>query len=167
MIENVHQRLVRAEPARVGELLERLAGVDSPLWPVDRWPALLLDRPLAVGATGGHGPVGYTCTAHEPGRRVEFAFAPGVGLRGTHSLTVLDGPEPGTCLLRHDLRATTYGAGRLAWPLAVRWLHDALLEDLLDRAETAVGTPRAKPARWSPWVRFLYWKETSKAAARR
>jgi hypothetical protein len=43
----------------------------------------------------------------------------------------------------------------LGWPLAVRWLHDALIEDLLDNAElAATGTVR-RPARWSPWVRML------------
>ena len=44
---------------------------------------------------------------------------------------------------------------RLLWPLGVRWIHDAVLEDLLDRAEAAVGAGPARPARWSPWVRLL------------
>ena len=30
-----------------------------------------------------------------------------------------------------------------------------VLEDLLDRAEAALGTGPARPARWSPWVRLL------------
>jgi hypothetical protein len=43
----------------------------------------------------------------------------------------------------------------LVWPLAIRWLHDACLEDLLDRAGAEVGSPAASPSRWSPWVRVL------------
>ncbi len=37
----------------------------------------------------------------------------------------------------------------------MRWLHDAVVEDLFDRAERALGTGPARPARWSPWVRAL------------
>lgn len=47
------------------------------------------------------------------------------------------------------------GPADVLWPLAVRWLHDAVVEDLLDRAEATVGTGPARPARWSPWVRLL------------
>jgi hypothetical protein len=43
----------------------------------------------------------------------------------------------------------------VAWPVAIRWLHDAVLEDLLDRAELAVTGTVARPAVWSPWVRLL------------
>lgn len=37
----------------------------------------------------------------------------------------------------------------------IRWIHDAVIEDLLDRADTAVGHAPAQPAAWSPWVRLL------------
>ncbi|MGQ0841045.1 SRPBCC family protein [Actinokineospora sp.] len=154
MIDNMHRRDLPVDPTRAGELLDRIVGTDSPLWPTDTWPPLLLDRPLGVGAAGGHGPIRYTCTAYTPGRLVEFTFAPGLGVRGTHTLEVLDGPG-GTSVLRHVLRGRPEGTGRAAWPLAIRWLHDALLEDLLDRAAAAVGHPPARRARWSPWVRVL------------
>ncbi|MGW3967282.1 hypothetical protein ACWED2_46225 [Amycolatopsis sp. NPDC005003] len=36
-----------------------------------------------------------------------------------------------------------------------RPLHDALLEQLLDRAESAVTGRVERPVRWSPYVRFL------------
>jgi hypothetical protein len=44
---------------------------------------------------------------------------------------------------------------RFGWPLAVRWLHDALIEDALDRAETATAARPVPARRWSPWVRLL------------
>ena len=44
---------------------------------------------------------------------------------------------------------------RVVWPLVIRWLHDAVVEDLFDRAEQALGTGPAQPGRWSPWVRLL------------
>ncbi|MEU5692535.1 SRPBCC family protein [Actinosynnema sp. NPDC020468] len=139
VVENVHFRALPTDG-----VVEHLAD----LWP-RRWPKLVLDRPPGVGATGGHGFVRYTCTAHEPGRRIEFAFDPRVGLHGTHAFEVVPGG------LRHVLRGRTTGWMRLGWPLAVRWLHDALVEDLLDNAATFAGVPPERPARWSWWVRVL------------
>lgn len=113
------------------------------------------ERRLAVGAAGGHGPIRYSVEAYTPGTMVRLRFAPSLGLHGTHALLVLSDGDGGT-LLRHELVARTSGRMRLAWPMAVRWLHDALIEDLLDRAETEVDGAVARPARWSPWVRLLH-----------
>ena len=147
MIRNVHTRQV-PNPA---ELVDRVPD----LWPSPRWPPLVLDRPLGPGATGGHAFVRYRCTAHVPGRRVEFTFDPAIGLVGTHTFEVVPGG------LRHTLVGRARGWTRLTWPLAIRWLHDALIEDLMDNAARAAGHPPAHPNRWSPWVRLL------RAAAKR
>ncbi|MFI9009715.1 SRPBCC family protein [Actinosynnema sp. NPDC053489] len=147
MIHNVHTRRIPDGANLVDRVVE--------LWPADRWPPLVLDRPLGVGADGGHGFVRYRCTAHEPGRRAEFAFGPTTGVAGTHVLEAVPGG------LRHTLTGRPRGLMRLWWPLAVRWLHDALIEDLLDNAARAAGHPPVHPARWSTWVRLL------RAAARR
>jgi hypothetical protein len=147
MVTNVHQRSYPVDP---GGLLDRVAGRDSPVWPVDSWPAMILDRPLSVGATGGHGPVRYSVTGYEPGRRVDFAFAPDFWAKGTHTFEVLDGTT-----LRHTMVVRPAGAGHLLWPLAFRWLHDAFMRDLLDRAGDALGQPPATRGRHSPWVRLL------------
>jgi hypothetical protein len=141
MIENVHTRLFPDSAGLVDRVVE--------LWPSDRWPPLVLDRPLGVGASGGHAFVRYRCTAHVPGQRVEFAFDPRIGLVGTHVFEAVPGG------LRHTLTGRPRGLMKLVWPLAVRWLHDALLEDLLDNAARAAGHPPVHPARWSTWVRLL------------
>ncbi|MCP3797747.1 SRPBCC family protein [Allokutzneria sp. A3M-2-11 16] len=156
MIHNVHERELPVDTATAGALLDDLLDLDRTIWPVDRWAPMAMDRPLGVGARGGHGPIRYDCTAYEPGRLVEFTFTPKMGLKGTQALEVLPGPRPGTSLLRHTATGRTVGLMRLLWPLAIRWLHDALLEDLLDRAATAVGHPPAQPARWPLWTRLCY-----------
>ncbi|GAA2984497.1 SRPBCC family protein [Actinokineospora diospyrosa] len=153
MIHNRHQRPLPVAPAAAAHLIDDMA-TPGGIWP-GGWPALALDRPLAIGATGGHGPIRYTCVDYIPGRRVELTFAPDGPLVGEHALTLLPGPTPGTSVLRHDITARPRGAGHLLWPLVIRWLHDALVEDLLDNAERAVGHPPAHKARWSPWVRLL------------
>jgi hypothetical protein len=160
MIRNVHQRRYPVETARLGEILDRVAEPNSPVWPVNHWPPMVLDRPLAVDAKGGHGPVRYSCTAYEPGRRVEFTFAPDFFAHGTHTFEVLDGG-----VLRHTLIARPHGVGHLLWPLAFRWLHDACLEDLLDRVGDSAGHPPVTRTRWSPWVRFLRGRVPARDAA--
>ena len=105
------------------------------------------DRPLAVGADGGHGPVRYHVTGYQPGRRIEFTFHPRTGLIGTHTFEVL--PQgPGACLMRHRLTAEPRGAMRLLWPAVVRTCHDTVLEHLLDNAERAVTGGVARPVRY-------------------
>lgn len=151
MVVNVHERRLPVPADEVGRLLDRLGGPEDPLWPTPTWVRMVLDGPVAVGAAGGHGPIRYRVTCHEPGRRVEFTFDPGVGLVGTHTCSVRP-TSPTTSVLRHVIDAETSGRMRGLWPLVVRPLHDAVVEDLLDRAEAAVGTGPDRPARWSPWV---------------
>ena len=162
MIRNIHERLVPAPVGRVGPLLDRLGGPDDLLWPAPAWTPMVLDGPVAVGAAGGHGPIRYRVTAHEPGRRVEFTVDPGLGLHGTHTFTA-ESAGPDATLLRHVIDGRTSGVMLVGWPLVVRRLHDAVLEDLLDNAERAVGAEPARQARWSPWVRLLHRLQADRA----
>jgi hypothetical protein len=153
---NVHQRTLPVSARRIGQLVDEAAKRDSPLWPSDNWPPMILDRPLGVGAEGGHGMVRYACSAYQPGRLVEFTFVPGFMLRGTHTFEILDASQGDGCVLRHVLSVHPRDvACWFGFHLAVRWLHNALMEDLLDRAATVVGHPPAKSAHWSVWVRLL------------
>ncbi len=154
MVRNVHTRLLRAPADEVGLLLDGVGGPQDELWPGDRWPRLRLDRGLGVGSAGGHGPVRYSVERYVPGRSVSFRFAPSLGLIGTHTLELV-AATPTTTTLRHVLEGRPVGVMRLGWPLAVRWLHDACIEDLLDRAELRMHGAVARPARWSRWVRLL------------
>lgn len=159
MVLNVHERVLPVPADEAGRLLDRLGGEDDPLWPAPAWGSMRLDRPLGLGAAGEHGssesPIRYRVTAHRPERLVEFTFAPGLGLDGTHTFLV-EPVDTAQCVLRHEVRGQLSGRMRLGWPLAVRWMHDAVLEDLLDRAEVALEVGPARPARWSPWVRLLW-----------
>ncbi|MGW4030400.1 SRPBCC family protein [Streptomyces sp. NPDC004838] len=153
-VYNVHERLLAAEKREVGALIDSLSGGDDRLWPHRVWPAMKLDRALGEGAAGGHGPVRYTVTAHVPATWVRFTFSGPRGFHGFHELTVLNAPD-GHTLLRHTLAMNVRGPARLTWPLFFRPMHDALVEDALDRAESACTGAVARPARWSPYVRLL------------
>lgn len=152
-VRNVHQRTLVASPEEVGALLDTLASPDDALWPKDQWPAMRFDRPLGVGAVGGHGPIRYTVEAYEPGRWIRFRFTAPAGFLGTHAFNVVPMSGDQTAL-RHTIAMRVQGWAVVSWPVFYRPLHDALLEDVLDRAERTLGqVPRG--ARWSPWVRLL------------
>lgn len=154
-VTNVHQRLLHAAPERVGALIDALASPADRLWQQAAWPRMRFDRPLSVGADGGHGPIRYAVEAYVPGRSVRFRFKAPQGLEGWHALEVLDATAV-HCVLEHRVEMRLHGAARLSWPLVWRPLHDALIEDALANAQAALGeTPRRVP--WSRWVRFLRW----------
>ncbi|NMO20766.1 SRPBCC family protein [Pyxidicoccus fallax] len=152
-VRNIHERFLPVPPERLAPLLDSLASREDGLWPHERWPRMRFDRPLAVGASGGHGPIRYDVEGYEPGRRVRFRFRAPRGFDGWHALVVE--PAEGGVLLRHELEMAARGPARLSWPVVFRPLHDALVEDALDKAELAVTGRVARPARWGWRVRVL------------
>jgi hypothetical protein len=156
-VTNVHRRRIPRSPAEVGRLIDSLASDQDRLWPRALWPAMRFDRPLGVGADGGHGPIGYTVVAYEPAQRIRFHFTRPAGFDGWHELEAL--PDGDGTHLCHTIEMNTTGPALLTWPLAIRWLHDACLEDAFATAEISLGlAPTIVP--WSPWVRLLRWAMT-------
>lgn len=149
----MHERVLEASEQEVGGLIDGLAGPDDRLWPRG-WPPMRLDRPLAAGARGGHGPIRYTVSEHIPGRRVVFAFTAPRGLDGEHRFEALWAGLGLTCL-RHTVTGSATGLMRLGWPLILRPLHDALLDDCLDGAERALCGQQLRSPMWSARVRLL------------
>jgi hypothetical protein len=82
---NVHERVLAAPLVEVGRLMGGLASPDDALWPRDRWPAMRFDRPLQVGAVGGHGSIRYTIEAYAPARSIRFRFTGPPGFIGYHA----------------------------------------------------------------------------------
>lgn len=154
MVVNAHERLIPAPASRVGQSLDLIGNAEDRWWPSPAWPAMELEAPLAVWVRGSHGPIRYQVTGYVPGRSVVFTFDEGVGLRGTHRFDVIP-RDSQSCYVRHVVEGRTTGRMRLVWPLAMRWLHDAVVEDLMDRVATDAGHPPAERARWSWWVRQI------------
>ncbi|MCZ0991551.1 DUF2867 domain-containing protein [Streptomyces diastatochromogenes] len=152
-IRNVHERIIEAPAPTVGTLLDRLSSPHDPIWPAPAWPPVRFDRPLGVGADGGHGFVRYRVSAYEPGRRARFDFNP--PMSGHHEF-VIEPLGQDRCHVRHTLELQRRGPMLLGWALAVRWMHDTVLEELLDNVERAATGTVPSPVRWSPWIRLLH-----------
>jgi hypothetical protein len=142
----------------VGALLDAVASPDDRLWPKDRWPRIGFDRPLGVGASGGHGPISYVVEEYVPGQLLKCRFLGPRGFDGHHWLEVVP-RAAGAVVLRHTIRMQARGMGLLIWAFVVRPMHDALIEDALARAQATLGfVPEVRP--WSLWVRLLRWTMT-------
>jgi len=114
------------------------------MWPRGRWPEL---RPEGIGF------LRHELLEHERGRSRRYRITGPDGFTGWHGWDVR---ANGATVLRHVVEAECRGLARLGWPLVIQPIHNALHEDVLDRAEAAVGgSPRG--TEWSRWVRFLRW----------
>ena len=151
---NVHERELPLPPKAVGALIDTLVGNDDRLWPIGKWPPMRFDRPLAVGAVGGHGPVGYMVEEYHPGQSIRFRFTAPRGFDGTHRFEV-EGRE-GKTVLRHVIEMRATGPALLSWPLAIRSLHNAAIEDCFDQTAISLGVDLPHPARWPFYVLLLH-----------
>jgi hypothetical protein len=146
----------------VAALFDRVSSEDDPVFPTPAWPPMRFDRPLCVGAVGGHGSVRYSVVEYEPGVRARFRFAPPAD--GYHELSL----QPwGTdrCRVRHVLVQHPGLAGWWAWMVAGRWAHDVVIEEVLDNFERAATRSPRDPTRWPLWLRILYRLRTERPVA--
>ena len=151
---NIHDRVIDGSVEQVGKLIDSLATPNDLLWPIDRWVPMKFDRPLGVGAVGGHGPIRYTVESYKPGHNIRFRFTEPRGFLGTHRFEV-EPTADGKALLRHVIEMQITGRAFFTW-IVIRPLHDALMEDALDHAEASLGK-RMSERRWSCWVKVVRW----------
>jgi hypothetical protein len=116
---------------------------------------------LKVGAKGGHGPIKYTIDKYSPGEIIEFRFTKPKGFHGIHRFEVkpiiksnLINPINEKTEIIHviDMKTSVYGS--LKWILLFRPLHNALIEDALDKIHNHFSDVKKK-SEWNIWVKFL------------
>lgn len=144
-IYSLHVRDIAAPMATLGEIIDTLGAADDRLWAKDIWVGepVEFDRPLGIGASGGHGSIRYSVEQYEPGRRILFRFTPGTGLSGVHGFE-LQPLKPDRTRLTHFLDAQASLWMRPFLPILIPW-HDAIVETAFDRAELeATGSLRRR-----------------------
>ncbi len=150
---NVHRRDLHFPIEQVSRIVASLATDEDRFWPHENWPKMRFKNGLKVGERGGHGPIRYHLEKYESGILYEFRFAVPKGFDGIHRLEVSDQGGQVTCV-KHAIEMTTSGKGTLYWIFAIRSLHDALLEDALDKLENQLANT-IKSTKWSFWVKVL------------
>jgi hypothetical protein len=152
-ITNIHQRQYEQPHSVISEIFDTLASTNDRLWPWEIWPPMILNTGLTMLSSGGHGPIGYYLSNYDHGKSVEFTFTRPRGYIGTHTFEVVKISDKST-LLRHTINMNLNMNGIATWYLAIKWLHDALLEDCLDKVHNQLADTQV----YSPhnfWVKSL------------
>ncbi|MBY0433115.1 MAG: hypothetical protein K2U26_03300 [Cyclobacteriaceae bacterium] len=150
---NVHSRIVQQPKAELAALFKTLASRDDKMLATDKWPAMKLDAGLSVGSKGGHGPIRYFVTDYRPGEFIRFQFTKPNGFDGGHEFEIIE-RGPRETEIKHTITMNISGVALVTWPLAIRWLHDALIEDAFDKVENHF-TQVKKASAWNMWVKIL------------
>ncbi|WP_298512123.1 hypothetical protein [uncultured Kordia sp.] len=150
---NIHTRTIKVSKDKLLPLFATLSEKDDRIWPKEKWPSMRFKKGLVKNAEGGHGPVRYKVLEHDANGHVVFEFQKPTGFIGTHSfeITALD---TNSTEIKHMISMKTKGFATLLWIFAIRWLHDALLEDAFDKVENYV-THSNKTTTWNLWVKIL------------
>lgn len=150
---NIHSRQLKISSDELSEMFSSLASKNDRIWPHEKWPAMKFKDGLKIGAKGGHGPVRYQLIRKEIPKVIEFQFLGPKGLHGIHKFESFE-REGDQIEIRHTIDMVTKGIGTLAWLVGIKWLHDALAEDALDKVENQIlGTN--KTSKWNLWVILL------------
>lgn len=152
-IINIHKRLVYQPKENITQILDSLTSVNDRLWPNEQWPPMIFKHGLAEGAAGGHGPIKYSITKYIPGQLIAFTFIKPAAFSGIHKFEVTE-VEKGQTEIKHTIDMSVSLTGIIIWYTAIKWLHDALLEDCLDKVENNFLSQKKK-TEWNSWVRFL------------
>lgn len=150
---NIHKRTISQSIGVISDILNTLSSNDDKLWPKEKWPPMIFRKGLTVGAIGGHGPIKYSINTYIPGRSIEFTFVKPDGFKGVHRFEVSE-IENNKTELKHTIDMMLSGKGILTWHIAIRWLHDALIEDCFDKVENQFSANK-KETKWNLWVVFL------------
>jgi hypothetical protein len=150
---NIHKRVIHQPKDKIAELLDTLASKNDKMLATHKWPRMKLDKGLQVGSKGGHGPIRYSVQAYQQGKWIEFKFSKPEGFNGIHrfDFTALDAQRTE---IKHTIDMNTSIKAAFIWSLAVRWLHDAYIEDAFDKIENQFSTVK-NAYKWNIWVRFL------------
>lgn len=151
-VHNVHRRIINQSRAKLLELFSTLATGTDLVWPGEKWPPMRFKHGITEGAYGGHGPIRYQVTLYES-TAVEFRFLRPKGFNGIHKLEIIP-LDDYRVEIKHTIEMTTKGMGTFIWVIAIRWLHDALIEDAFDKVENQFG-PAIKSTEWNTWVKAL------------
>lgn len=153
-VHNLHTRIIPQPRHTLGLLMATLATKKYQMLATDKWPRMRLDKGLVPGSRGGHGPIRYFVSEYNEGESITFTFDM-KGFNGFHQFELIELDDERT-QLSHTIEMKTSGWATIKWALAIRWLHDAFIEDAFDRVEGHFN-PKIQHGEWSWWVKVMRW----------
>jgi hypothetical protein len=150
---NVHKRIINQPKNRVSELLDNLSSNKDIIWPSENWTAIRFKDGLQIGSKGGHGTIRYTIVDYIEGEHLKFQFTKPEGFHGTHEFNIIE-IDSNKVEINHIIKMKTSGLAMFTWVFAIRWLHDALIEDAFDKVENLFLSEKIT-TNYSIWVKLL------------
>jgi len=152
-IKNVHRRVLNQPKEKIIELFKTLSTENDKIWPFEKWPKMKFKHGIKEESRGGHGPIRYTIEKYDKNNFIQFRFSKPSGFNGIHKFEIIELEREKT-ELKHIIEMDTVGKGLLIWFLAIRSLHNALIEDALDKVENQFSEEQKK-TEWNIWVKIL------------
>jgi hypothetical protein len=150
---NIHTRTINSPKQDVVNLLETLSSENDLVWPIENWPTMKFEGGIMVGAKGGHGPIRYSVEKYKPSSVIQFRFSRPLGFNGIHKFEIKAISNKQT-EVTHFIDMKTDLRGTVIWLIGVKSLHNALVEDGLDKLENHFSD-ETKSQKWNLWVRIL------------
>ena len=144
---NIHKRVISQPKVKISELFRTLATKNDEVLATNKWSPMIFKEGLKEDSKGGHGPIRYTVQKYTPDEFIEFKFTKPKGFNGTHRFEVIELGKNKT-EIKHTIEMNTSGMGILIWSIAIRWLHDAFMEDSFDKVENHFLTKK-KNTKWT------------------
>lgn len=150
---NIHQRTINTSKDQVIDLIKSLSTKNDLVWPTENWPKMKLDKGLMPGSMGGHGPIRYYIEDLNIESFITFRFQKPDGFFGVHRFDIKELAKNKT-EIQHTIDMETKGTASIKWLLAIRSLHNALIEDAFDKIENRFNRSQKK-SQWNIWVKSL------------
>ena len=150
---NTHKRTITKPIHEIVLLFKTLATDHDMILATEKWPPMKRDQALQVGSKGGHGPIRYHVIDNQEGKSITFQFDRPIGFNGYHKFE-LSSLRADVTEMTHTIDMTTTSFATIKWLFAIRWLHDAYIEDAFDNVENHFTTDKKK-SKWSWWVTIL------------
>lgn len=152
-VVNTHKRIINQSYKEIYVLLATLSTKADKVWPKDKWPAIRFKNGLKVGEIGGHGMIRYSVEAYTPGVLIVFRFLKPIGFKGIHKFEIKEINATSTEITHSVIMNTAGFKATIQWCIAIRWMHDALIENAFDTIENNFLEVK-KHTKWNYWVRF-------------
>ncbi len=151
-VRNEHRRVINLSLEETRQLFATLASENDRWWPHEEWPAMFFKEGKKVQSYGGHGIIRYF-TNHTSTDAIEFTFKRPKGFHGVHGFKLTQKSESQTEVF-HYIHMQAKDSGLLKWVLAIRPLHDALMENCFDKLE-GLRNDDTKKMPYSMYVRLI------------
>lgn len=152
-IINIHQREYRQSIGVITNIFQTLSSREDLMWPHEKWPPMILDQGLNIDSSGGHGPIKYYVSQYRPAVSIEFTFVEPKEFHGIHRFELSELGKR-NCRIKHTIAMDVSIKGILLWYLAIKWLHDALIEDCFDKIQNQISNSD-NIAKWNILVKIL------------